>query len=916
MASHRHRLLTAFIASTLLSCGGNGGETPTDGSGPAQNWTVSLGVPPGAAPCFAPGQPVPLDIAVYDGDGQLLPNTQVQLTGDAQSAFEEDGHGGWIIRDEGDFTFGVAYTGEVADGADLSPASFELISDQTPPEITVSAPARAAMITTNTDVRVQAQVSDAVSTLQSVTLNEEEQLSAADRRQLGLDTAPPGQWGLNTVRIVATDACGNTKRHAQSYLRSEQYLEAATASNAASQVPNGQGLRMAQAVVDDRNRNDLDDLATLMERYLERNLNGLLKQSTAGTLVYQQDGALCSWITRITISNAGITVADPNVTAIDLVSGGLRNRLSFHSVQMPIDITARVYNPINCSYTEARYATFVTLDMNVTVDTLSSVENGAVMMQTQAPSVTVSNLAVSATGVSAIDSLLSSLLNLFQTTISNAVEDALASELPVIIDPFLNSLLAGTLSLSGEAYGYELNVVSGIDGQEIDPSALTQTAFAQVYPSTAAPPGVDQGSLMRPIDPTSFAGASEPLTYALNDNLINNGLWALWYGGYLEVDDLFGLGGVTMRVGAGLPPVLMPGPTGELSTLALGDLQVSLALTLPEGIVPGASGELSVDAFVSQYVVGTFSYDADAGQLQLSPNLSQSQSYVQVDSTSLNGDPVTDPEQAAAIRDYAENVISGATRMLLNDSLGAIPLPPLTLDFTETLGGGAITAIELTLLQVRDAPDGIFLDFSVNAQSSPLCGPNDTFSTNHRWGNADLMEQGVPYLDGSIDYPECPSEPYCPDKAQPYEVTVGEYQSQFAACEAAGTYRGAAKCLTSWRLPLAYGWYCGGGRPVLDEAAGDDFWTTPILDPVDFCCKLHDLNLWDPVNAATSPLNACGFAMCLHQAATSASDIFRCMPNVARARIRMYNQAAILCTSEGGDTLAPVGDPYVGELPQ
>jgi hypothetical protein len=916
LALHRRPLLVAFIASALLGCGGSGSsETPMDG-GPAQSWTVSLGVPPDAAACLRPGQPLPLDIAIYDSDGQLLPNTNVQLTGDAQSAFEEDGQGGWIIRGEGDFSFGVAYTGDVEEGADLAPASFELISDQTPPEITVSSPARAAMITTNADVRVQAEVHDSISTLGSVTLNEEEQLNASDRQELAIDAAPPGQWGLNTIRIAATDACGNTARHAQSYLRSEEYLEAATQSNAASRVPNGQSLRMAQPVVDDGNRNDLDDLATLIERYLERNLNPPLKQATAGALVYQQDGALCSWITRISISNAGITVGDPNVTSIDLLNGGLRNRLSFHSVQMPIDITARIYNPINCSYTEARYAAFVTLDMAVTVDTLSSVSNGTVRMQTQTPSVTVSNLAVSATGISAIDSLLSSLLDLFQTTISDAIQTELATALPAIADPLLNFLLAGTLSLSGEAYGYELNVVSGIDGQQITPSALTQTAYAQVYPPSAAPPGVDQGSILRPIGPADFAGASEPLTYALNDNLINQGLWALWYGGDLELENLFGLGGVTMRVGAGLPPVLMPGPTDELSTLALGDLQVSLGLTLAEGIVPGVSGELSVDAFVSQYVVGTFNYSAATGQLQLSPDLAQSQTYVQVDSTSLNGEPITDPEQAAAIRDYAERLISGATRMLLNDSLGAIPLPPLTLDFTQTLGGGTITAVELTLLQVRDAPDGIFLDFNVNAQSSPLCGPNDTLSANHRWDDADLMEQGVPYLDGSVDYPQCPSEPYCPDKAQPYEVTVGEYQSQFAACEAAGTYRGAAKCLTSWRLPLAYGWFCGGGRPVLDEDAGDSFWTTPILDPVDFCCKLHDLNLWDQERASTSPLNACGFAMCLHQAATSAPDIFRCMPNVARARISMYNQAAILCTSEGGDTLAPVGDPYVGQLPQ
>ncbi len=875
---------------------------------------MSLGTPAHGGPCFRPGQPLPLEIAVYDRDGQLLTDPSIELTGDAQTAFEPDGEGGWVIRDEGALRFEVRYAGDLEEGAELAPASFELLSDQTPPAITVTAPARAAMITTDADVAVQAQVRDAVSMLQSVMLDGEEQLDAADRQELVIDATPPGRWGLNTVRIAATDACGNTKRHAQSYLRSEQYLPPATTDHAPARVPNGQSLRMAQPVIDDGDRNDLDDLATLMERYLERNLNPALRQSTAGSLVYQQDGVACSWLTRITIGNTGISVADPNVTSVDLITDGLRHRLAFGSVQMPIDITARVYNPLTCGYTEARYAAFVTLDMTATVDTLSSVQNGTVRMQTQAPTVSISNLAVTATGVTAIDSLLSSLLSLFESTIRDAIETEMEAALPAIVDPVLNQLLAGTVSLSGEAYGYELHAVSGIDGQAIDPSALTQSAFAQIYPSTAAPPGADEGSLARPIGPAVFSDASEPLTYALNDNLVNQGLWALWYGGYLDLDDLFGLGGVTMRTRAGLPPVLMPGPTDDLSTLGLGELEITLEVSLPEGLVSGVTGELSVDAFVSQYVVGTFHYSAATGQLELSPELGQSESYVQIDSTSVNGEPITDPEQATAVEDYAENLIRGATRMLLNDSLGAIPLPPLTLDFSETVGGGTVTAVELTLLEVRDGADAIFLGFRVNAQSSPRCGPSDTLSSNHRWDDAVLIDQGVPYLDGSIDYPVCPSEPYCPDKARPYEVTVGQYQSQFAACEAAGTYRGAAKCLTSWRLPLAYGWFCGGGRPVLDEDAGDSFWTAPILDPVDFCCKLHDLNLWDQDKNATSPLNACGFAMCLHQAATSSADIFRCMPNVARARVSMYNQAAILCTSEGGDTLAPVGDPHVGSL--
>jgi hypothetical protein len=58
--------------------------------------------------------------------------------------------------------------------------------------------------------------------------------------------------------------------------------------------------------------------------------------------------------------------------------------------------------------------------------------------------------------------------------------------------------------------------------------------------------------------------------------------------------------------------------------------------------------------------------------------------------------------------------------------------------------------------------------------------------------------------------------------------------------------------------------------------------------------------------------------MCLHKARASAADIFDLMPNVERARINMYNRAALLCSGPGAalDILAkPVGDPLIGSEP-
>jgi hypothetical protein len=68
------------------------------------------------------------------------------------------------------------------------------------------------------------------------------------------------------------------------------------------------------------------------------------------------------------------------------------------------------------------------------------------------------------------------------------------------------------------------------------------------------------------------------------------------------------------------------------------------------------------------------------------------------------------------------------------------------------------------------------------------------------------------------------------------------------------------------------------------------------LDAVDSCCRLHDLNHFDMGRlGALSPINACGFVMCLRQATGTPADVTDLLPEVERARQGMFRHAAILC---------------------
>lgn len=123
-------------------------------------------------------------------------------------------------------------------------------------------------------------------------------------------------------------------------------------------------------------------------------------------------------------------------------------------------------------------------------------------------------------------------------------------------------------------------------------------------------------------------------------------------------------------------------------------------------------------------------------------------------------------------------------------------------------------------------------------------------------------------------------------------TTVLDYhRSARRDCELAGNSdEGHPICLPQWRFPLNYGYYCGKDRPVRG------FLGNPILDPLDYCCRLHDQNLFaDPVRAVH---NACGFVMCVSQAEGFPADITERLPDVERARRQMYNKATILCGVE------------------
>lgn len=879
--------------------GGDGGgsddgddDSDDDGEPPLAGpfrWDVSLAGSHQPA-CVLPGRALPLSVAVYDRNDEPIPDPQYQVESDVAGALEADGSGGWIVHGEGETRLTVTYSGATEPDASIAPVVLDLLRDGTPPDIAIHQPARGAMLTAGSDVRVQGQVTDATSPVDSVVVNGLEQPLTGTSDET-IDATPPGQWGLNVIDVVASDRCGNRSAHSQSYLRSEDYRPAATAASAAARVVRGQTLRLTQPVVDDLDRSDIDDFATLAERYLQHHLSDEVSALTSGAVIASAPAGCPGIGYSVSIRAPGATLLGPRVREIELLSEQMRQELSAERVNVPlrfVQVTRTGIPLTGCLTSTIDFN--ASLSANVTSDSVSVATiagNGQVDVTLPALAVELDDVRLALTGNNVVDNVLSSLLGLLTSFAEDAIEETIASELPPLIEAFLNTPLTAGTTVSAGPFDTTLNLVAGIDGIGVAPVATTESAYTQVYPGATATPYPGFGAIARPTEPADLAPAPGPVTYAIDDNLTNQGFWTLWHGGALEIPDIIGFPGAELQISGLLPPVLMPGTQPDTAMLGIGDLAMTLRLEAGPETLPPLTGLFEVEAYVTLLVDGGVAYDAATQQLRLSSAPEQRDLYVHIERVTDGMAAVTDPATLALLEPYAARLMAGSAEQLADETLVSVVLPALRVQLEEPAAGGTVEGFELDITGLTRAADHLVISLDAVADGPPGFVPEGYLRLNNDWALHDALEVIPPTYALITPHKDDPDLTAVSSQS----ITIADYRrTRRPQCDAAGnSAQGDPICLAQWKFPLNYGWYCGVGRPVIG------FLGNPRLDPVDYCCRLHDRNLFDPLLGAKSPHNACGFLMCLSQATGHPAEITQHLPDVERARRQMYNKAALLC---------------------
>ena len=479
-----------------------------------------------------------LDIKVYDAWDNLIeaPPLSVEFTPATGINLQDDGT--YLIEEEGLYGLSIAIeSSALAVGATIdSPRSFNLVVDGLGPEINIATPERAAYITSSSSTQnVTLSVSDTVSEITAFTFNGVDHISelSAGTFSLSMDS----RWGLNIIEASASDACGNQTLLSQSYLQSDAF--ALTSGS----ITRGVSAYLDQDVLDDGNRSDIDDLGTLAWEVLKgMDLDSEIPQELgSGSVLF---GA----IDYVATKGGALTYDEPTLDYLYALDNGLSLYLTITNFSLPIDVDLDPIIGSSIEGTADIIATAIYVDLSkvalsmVGGQVVASIAEDDIAITFSENSPAVVNLTL--TGYEWLDELLEDLgdiaMDIFKPSIEEELEQTVRDEIPPMLEEIFNDFEMDASFTVPEPLSSTMNLSSSLDGMVFSgPAGSGQAVLelaAQVAPGSV---GENIRDDAKGVGLKSGNGLSWPssanFALGIKDDVFNQILWALWYGGTFDM---------------------------------------------------------------------------------------------------------------------------------------------------------------------------------------------------------------------------------------------------------------------------------------------------------------------------------------------------------------------------------------------
>jgi hypothetical protein len=660
------------------------GATLTVASPGAATWSVSIP----DAPCVTRSDRLHITVDVRDRFGAQVLGPAV-----AYSASPADGVTGSLATGlrfsvDGRYRITVRYEGPV-DGAALPPAMFDVLVDSTPPEVAFTEPARASMLEQSSSVALSGYAADELSPIDALEVNGALQRTSARRREI-FSLAYDARFGLSVPYAVAVDACGNTGYATLPFLRSDAYAPITTLPLDPGSSGTALALQLSQTFVDDSDRTDIDDLATVGQLAVNGiDLDAMVAAGTvlaaraADTGCSDYDDYYVDWgfaLSRHSSTSHALLLGDVAVESLDILDDGLSFAMTVRDLSFPLRVVAQV---VTCIAGEALWvslpidAEFGFERMHVGGELYATLEVAGVRSALFDTAGLYLDLDCGVLDV-VCDLATGAILAAAETTIEAAVVALIEEMASAVLTERLTALeIARSIPLVEPLAG-ELQVLATLSDIRFAEDALAVSLTTQIYTEDRGLP------YRRPIRGAAALGGSLPtadaaagsFAIAVKLDLLNQALWAVWFAGVLEIPDLAAVAGDRMpenssaSISAELPPILMPGEGGNLLELGLGDLRVIASIDAGRLMYgAGASEVVDVEMSVSLVAGAELVLEEGGNKIRLETD-SDPEIYFEID-------VINDLEYGDFVAAKVSDLVMSELPAILSEALQAVELPTL-----------------------------------------------------------------------------------------------------------------------------------------------------------------------------------------------------------------------------------------------
>jgi hypothetical protein len=436
----------------------------------------------------------------------------------------------------------------------------QIIVDGTPPLLTIDYPNWGDTLTGKPSVQVTGTAADDTSGLAGLLLTPNWDDAAKKKPILGGTDPDTGasQWasqvpakhGLNTAKVEVTDLGGQTSKATRGYYYSGQYYPTDGAHPKDAPVVDGIQIYLGKDFLDDgvHDYNNPNDLATIIEMALAgMDLNALLPPNL-------NQGAIEVKVTNVSIKKPTVSLQP--------FDGGMKMHIWINDFYADVAVKAKTsIGPISVTVKVSGNMTMSQIEVAVTLGV--SVKNGSPTVQVVSSKVDLKDFKLHLNGLLGLfDSIADMIIKGYIGTIETAITQLLDQQIPPLLLGILNAFTINQAvplpALLPGMPATTLTLNSWLTTLQFTANGLLVKLNAEL----SAPKGtahVNLGSIGRYIGcpgqaPDAFViDTKQRMQLALHDDVINQALHAMWYGGALKFD------GVTAAqlglAGAGAPQI-------------------------------------------------------------------------------------------------------------------------------------------------------------------------------------------------------------------------------------------------------------------------------------------------------------------------------------------------------------------------